>query len=142
MSEFITAVHIITCVVLIIAVLLQSGKSADLAGAFGGAGSQTVFGPRGAATFLSKITTICAVLFMLTSLGLWMLSAKGTGSVVGGEEAPAKKAPAAAETKAGTETKKEATTPEAKGTEKKKEGTGTEQKQEKKKETPEKKKKE
>ena len=133
MSEFITAVHIITCVVLIIAVLLQSGKSADLAGAFGGAGSQTVFGPRGAATFLSKITTICAVLFMLTSLGLWMLSAKGTGSVVGGEEAPAKKAPAAAETKAGTETKKEATTPEAKGTEKK---------QEKKKETPEKKKKE
>lgn len=136
MSEIITVIHIINCIVLILAVLLQSGKSADLAGAFGGGGSQTVFGPRGAASFLTRITTISAVLFMLTSLGLWMLSARGTGSVVGGEEAPAKEVPAATETKAGTETKKEATTPEAKGTEKKKEGTGTEQKQEKKKETP------
>lgn len=136
MSEIITVIHIINCIVLILAVLLQSGKSADLAGAFGGGGSQTVFGPRGAASFLTRITTISAVLFMLTSLGLWMLSARGTGSVVGGEEAPAKEVPAATETKAGTVTKKEATTPEAKGTEKKKEGTGTEQKQEKKKETP------
>ena len=136
MSEFITVIHIIACFVLILAVLLQSGKSADLAGAFGGGGSQTVFGPRGAASFLTRVTTISAVLFMLTSLGLWMLSARGTGSVVGGEEAPAKEVPAATETKAGTVTKKEATTPEAKGTEKKKEGTGTEQKQEKKKETP------
>jgi len=136
MSEIITVIHIITCIVLILAVLLQSGKSADLAGAFGGGGSQTVFGPRGAASFLTRVTTISAVLFMLTSLGLWMLSARGTGSVVGGEEAPAKEVPAATETKAGTVTKKEATTPEAKGTEKKKEGTGTEQKQEKKKETP------
>jgi len=131
MSEFITAIHIITCIVLILAVLLQSGKSADLAGAFGGGGSQTVFGPRGAATFLSKITTISAVLFMVTSLGLWMLSAKGTGSVVGGEEAPA-----ATETKAGTETKKEATTPEAKGTEQKKKATDTKKKQEKQKKSP------
>jgi preprotein translocase subunit SecG len=136
MIGIITVIHIITCIVLILAVLLQSGKSADLAGAFGGGGSQTVFGPRGAASFLTRITTISAVLFMLTSLGLWMLSARGTGSVVGGEEAPAKEVPAATETKAGTVTKKEATTPEAKGTEKKKEGTGTEQKQEKKKETP------
>lgn len=136
MSEIITVIHIITCIVLILAILLQSGKSADLAGAFGGGGSQTVFGPRGAASFLTRITTISAVLFMLTSLGLWMLSARGTGSVVGGEEAPAKEVPAATETKAGTVTKKEATTPEVKGTEKKKEGTDTEQKQEKKKETP------
>lgn len=136
MIGFITVIHIITCIVLILAVLLQSGKSADLAGAFGGGGTQTVFGPRGAASFLTRITTISAVLFMLTSLGLWMLSARGTGSVVGGEEAPAKEVPAVTETKAGTVTKKEATTPEAKGTEKKKEGTGTEQKQEKKKETP------
>ncbi len=136
MSEIITVIHIINCIVLILAVLLQSGKSADLAGAFGGGGSQTIFGPRGAASFLTRVTTISAVLFMLTSLGLWMLSARGTGSVVGGEEAPAKEVPAATETKAGTETKKEATTPEAKGTEKKKEGTGTEQKQEKKKEPP------
>jgi len=51
-------------------VLLQSGKAADLAGAFGGAGSQTAFGPRGAATFLSKATTWCAVMFMLTSFAV------------------------------------------------------------------------
>jgi preprotein translocase subunit SecG len=81
-----TTIHIIVCFILIVAVLLQSGKSADLAGAFGGAGSQTVFGPRGAATILSKATTICAILFMLTSMGLWILSAKGTKSVVKGEE--------------------------------------------------------
>jgi len=121
MSELITAIHIIVCIVLIIAVLLQSGKSADLAGAFGGGGSQTVFGPRGAASFLSKVTTISAVLFMVTSLGLWILSAKGTGSVVGGEEAPAKETPAVTETKPGTETKKEASKPEAKSTEQKQE---------------------
>lgn len=79
------------------AVLLQSGKSADLAGAFGGIGSQSVFGPRGAGNILSKATTVCAVLFMITSLGLWMLSAKGTKSVVKGEE-PIKEAPAVTET--------------------------------------------
>jgi preprotein translocase subunit SecG len=87
MSGLLTTIHIIVCFILIVAVLLQSGKSADLAGAFGGAGSQTVFGPRGAATILSKVTTICAILFMFTSIGLWILSAKGTKSVVKGEEA-------------------------------------------------------
>lgn len=86
MSGLLTTIHIIVCFILIVAVLLQSGKSADLAGAFGGAGSQTVFGPRGAATILSKVTTICAILFMFTSIGLWILSAKGTKSVVKGEE--------------------------------------------------------
>jgi len=85
------------------AVLLQSGKAADLAGAFGGGGSQTAFGPRGAATLLGKVTTIGAILFMLTSMGLWILSAKGDRSVVSGE----KEAPAA------VETKKDAQTPEA-----------------------------
>ncbi len=63
-------VYVLLCFLLIIVVLLQSGKAADLAGAFGGAGSQTAFGPRGAATFLSKATTWCAVMFMLTSLAL------------------------------------------------------------------------
>jgi preprotein translocase subunit SecG len=87
MSALLTTIHIIVCFILIFAVLLQSGKSADLAGAFGGGGSQTVFGPRGAATILSKATTVSAVLFMITSLGLWMLSAKGTKSVIRGEEA-------------------------------------------------------
>ena len=106
MSGIITAIHIIACFILIIAVLLQSGKSADLAGAFGGGGSQTVFGPRGAATILSKATTICAVLFMLTSLGLWMLSARGEKSAVKGEEVPTKEAAAVTETKKEAEEKK------------------------------------
>ncbi len=95
MTSLLTAIHVLVCIVLIIAVLLQSGKAADLAGAFGGGGSQTAFGPRGAATLLGKITTIGAIVFMLTSMGLWILSAKGDRSVVSGE----KEAPAAVETK-------------------------------------------
>jgi preprotein translocase subunit SecG len=72
-------IHILVCVFLIIVVLLQSGKAADLAGAFGGMGSQTAFGPRGSATLLSKATTISAVLFMLTSLTLSILATKNAG---------------------------------------------------------------
>src|SRR3981189_2207788 len=66
------AFFVMNCLVLIIVVLLQSGEAADLAGAFGGAGSQTAFGPRGAATFLSKATTWCAIMFMLTSMAMTM----------------------------------------------------------------------
>jgi preprotein translocase subunit SecG len=65
-----TAFFVMNCLVLIIVVLLQSGKAADLAGAFGGAGSQTAFGPRGAATLLSRATTWCAVMFMICALAL------------------------------------------------------------------------
>ena len=64
--------HVLICGLLIIVVLLQSGEAADLAGAFGGAGSQTAFGPRGAATFFSKATTWCAIMFMLTSMAMTM----------------------------------------------------------------------
>jgi preprotein translocase subunit SecG len=64
--------HVVICGLLIIVIMLQSGEAADLAGAFGGAGSQTAFGPRGAATFLSKATTWCAIMFMLTSMALTM----------------------------------------------------------------------
>src|SRR6202008_1071046 len=64
--------HIMICGLLIVVVLLQSGEAAELAGGFGGAGSQTAFGPRGAATFLSKATTWCAIMFMLTSMALTM----------------------------------------------------------------------
>src|SRR5260221_14601695 len=64
--------HILVCGLLIIVVLLQSGEAADLAGAFGGAGGQTAFGPRGAATFLSKATTWCAIMFMMTSMAMTM----------------------------------------------------------------------
>src|SRR5689334_7507430 len=88
-------VHIVVCLFLIIVVLLQSGKAADLAGAFGGMGSQTAFGPRGSATLLSKATTISAVLFMITSMSLSILATKsaGLGTTVL-ESAPAKSAPA------------------------------------------------
>jgi preprotein translocase subunit SecG len=77
--------HILVCGLLIMVVLLQSGEAADLAGAFGGAGSQTAFGPRGAATFLSKATTWCAIMFMLTSMAMTMHQntvAASTGSSV------------------------------------------------------------
>ena len=76
MFILITIVHVIVCVFLAVVVLLQSGKAADLAGAFGGMGSQTVFGPRGSATVLSKATTIAAAMFMVTSLTLSILSTR------------------------------------------------------------------
>src|SRR5579863_7980702 len=66
------ALHVAVCLVLMAVILLQSGEAADLAGAFGGSGSQTAFGPRGAATFLSRATTWCAIMFMLTSMALTM----------------------------------------------------------------------
>jgi preprotein translocase subunit SecG len=70
---------VINCLFLIIVVLLQSGKAADIAGAFGGAGSQTAFGPRGAATVLSRATTWCAVMFMVCALALVLHTDKGVG---------------------------------------------------------------
>src|SRR5712692_4151310 len=77
MVILLTIVHVIVCLFLVIVVLLQSGKAADLAGAFGGMGSQTVFGPRGSATVLSKATTIAAALFMVTSLSLSIIATRG-----------------------------------------------------------------
>ena len=77
MVILLTIVHIIVCLFLVIVVLLQSGKAADLAGAFGGMGSQTVFGPRGSATVLSKATTLAAALFMVTSLTLSIIATRG-----------------------------------------------------------------
>src|SRR6184192_346195 len=68
---------ILNCLVLIIVVLLQSGKAADLAGAFGGAGSQTAFGPRGAANVLSKATTWCAIMFMVCAFAMTLRTDKG-----------------------------------------------------------------
>src|SRR6266700_5441517 len=75
-----TVVHVLVCMFLIIVILLQSGKAADLAGAFGGMGSQTAFGPRGSATLLSKATTISAILFMLTSISLSVVATRGSGA--------------------------------------------------------------
>lgn len=92
-----TGFFVLNCMVLIIVVLLQSGKAADLAGAFGGAGSQTAFGPRGAANVLSKATTWCAVMFMLCALAMVLRTDRGViqgGSVLQNISQPAKPKPA------------------------------------------------
>jgi len=97
MVYFLVVIHVIVCLFLIGVVLLQQGKSADLAGAFGGQGSQTAFGPRGAANLLTKLTTWSAILFMVVSISLTVLLARSSGdhSVLSGtptqQTAPAKK---------------------------------------------------
>jgi len=82
--------HVIVSLFLVGVVLLQQGKSADLAGAFGGQGSQTAFGPRGAANLLTKLTTYSAIVFMLTSIGLTILLSRASGdsSVLSGTAHP------------------------------------------------------
>ena len=77
---FVVALHILVCVFLIGFVLLQQGRSADLAGAFGGQGSQTAFGPRAAANVLTRLTTWSAILFMVTSISLTVLYQRSSGS--------------------------------------------------------------
>lgn len=79
MIILVTIVHILVCFFLIVVVLLQSGKSGDIAAAFGGQGSQTAFGPRGAATALSKATTWSAVIFMVTSITLSIFASRRSG---------------------------------------------------------------
>jgi preprotein translocase subunit SecG len=103
MVVLITIVHVLVSFFLVVVVLLQSGKAADLAGAFGGLGSQTVFGPRGSATVLTRATTISAILFMVTSLTLSVLSsgtaagpAGGGGDILDPVSAPAGQAAPAA----------------------------------------------
>jgi len=97
MIYLVTTIHIIVCFFIIIVVLLQSGKSGDISAAFGGQGSQTAFGPRGAASALSKATTWSAVLFMLTSITLSVYQSRhsGPGSILQGMKSqPAKTQPA------------------------------------------------
>jgi preprotein translocase subunit SecG len=96
MITLVTIIHVFVCLFLIIVVLLQSGKSGDIAAAFGGQGSQTAFGPRGAATVLTKATTWCAVIFMLTSITLSIAASRRTGpkSVLGNYKTTPTKAPA------------------------------------------------
>jgi preprotein translocase subunit SecG len=90
--------HVLICLVLIGVILLQSGEAADLAGAFGGSGSQTAFGPRGATTFLSRATTWCAIMFMFTSLEMTLHVSTRTagpgGSILEQFSRPAPTAPA------------------------------------------------
>jgi len=97
MTILLTIIHVFVCLFLVVVVLLQSGKAADIAGAFGGMGSQTVFGPRGSATLLSKATTIAAALFMITSLTLSVLSTRnggGKGPALFNKTVPGQQAPA------------------------------------------------
>jgi preprotein translocase subunit SecG len=91
MYTAVVVLHLIVCLFLIFIILIQSSKGAEMGAAFGGS-SQTLFGSRGAATFLSKLTTIAAVLFMVTSLSLAIISVKRTSvmSSVPAQEAPAK----------------------------------------------------
>jgi len=80
MIALITAVHIIVCFFIIIVVLLQSGKAGDIAAAFGGMGSQTAFGPRGAASVLERATTAAAVIFIMTSITLSIFASRHVGA--------------------------------------------------------------
>lgn len=94
MSILLIVIHVVVCIALIMIVLLQTGKGADMGAAFGGGSSQTLFGSRGASTFLSKATTVAAIVFMLTSLTLAYVSGgKVTKSVVT-ETQSTQKAPA------------------------------------------------
>src|SRR5437660_9411915 len=105
MLILVTILHVIVCVFLAVVVLLQSGKAADLAGAFGGMGSQTVFGPRGSATVLSKATTIAAAMFMVTSLMLSIYATRGGGatpSILDKATKPAAGQPSPSNSKPGT----------------------------------------
>ena len=93
---FVITVHVIVCLFLIGVVLLQQGRSADLAGAFGGQGSQTAFGPRAAANVLTRLTTWGAIIFMVTSLSLTVLYMRGnhSKSVLSGTSTAPASAPA------------------------------------------------
>ena len=88
MNTFLTIIHVFVCVFLILVVLLQAGKGGGMGIAFGGGGSQTAFGARGGATLLTKMTTVCAVLFMLGALVLAILGQRGPRSLVSGAPAP------------------------------------------------------
>ena len=117
MVILLTILHIFVCLFLVIVVLLQSGKAADLAGAFGGMGSQTAFGPRGAATVLSKATTIAAALFMVTSLSLAIMTTRsaGTSSSVLERQSKSKSKAKAGTTAAPAAAKPATVTPESPG---------------------------
>ncbi|HUP45010.1 MAG TPA: preprotein translocase subunit SecG [Thermoanaerobaculia bacterium] len=94
MIVLLVILHVVVSIFLVLVVLLQQGKGADLAGAFGGGGSQTAFGARGATTILHKLTTAFFILFVLTSLTLAIMQARPRGSVM--TDAPAAAAPAPA----------------------------------------------
>lgn len=122
MESIVLVVHYLVCIFLIIVILLQAGKGADIGAAFGG-GSQTVFGSRGAATFLSKLTTVVAIVFLFTSISLASMSKNASKSsilkTVGAESKPSalpETAPAATESAPSVKSSVTVTTPESKPT--------------------------
>jgi len=88
MSILLIIIHIVVCIALIMIVLLQTGKGADMGAAFGGGSSQTLFGSTGASSFLSKLTTVAAVIFMITSFALAYRSGNRAGSSIMTETKP------------------------------------------------------
>lgn len=86
--------HVIVCVFMVGVVLVQQGKSADLAGAFGGQGSQTAFGPRGAANLLTRLTTWSAIIFMITSIALTVVLSRTSSNRSVLSDVPAQTTPA------------------------------------------------
>lgn len=81
MQTIVTIIHVLACIFLVLVVLLQTGKGADMGAVFGGS-SSTVFGSTGAGNFLTRLTTASAIIFMLTSLGLTYLSSHQTTATV------------------------------------------------------------
>lgn len=96
MTIFLVVLHVVVSLVLMLVILVQQGKGADLAGAFGGGGSQTAFGSRGATTILHKMTTWLFVAFIITSMALSIIQARPGGSVMSGTPAAEAAAPAPA----------------------------------------------
>src|SRR6516225_2278167 len=96
MVVFFTIIHVLLCVFMIFVILLQPGKDAGMGAALGGGAATSAFGGRGAVTFLSKLTAVCAGLFFLTSLGLSFVGVRGSVTASMATKAAAKPAPAAA----------------------------------------------
>ena len=108
MSILLIVIHVVVCIALIMIVLLQTGKGADMGAAFGGGSSQTLFGSTGASTFLSKATTAAAIVFMLTSLTLaYKSGGKVTKSVITDVQAPIEQPSQTEETTTDTGSKSE-----------------------------------
>ncbi len=97
LTVLLVILHVVVSIFLVLVIMVQQGKGADLAGAFGGGGSQTAFGARGATTLLHKLTTAFFILFVITSMSLAILQARPRSSVMTGQgaAAPATPAPAA-----------------------------------------------